>query len=88
MLTVLPFFLSFSVTKLIKYYSERPTFIIDIANATNFTPGGPLQIVFANASLRAYPGIPELVASKPDLDSPGIAVTNKFPEFKGKRALF
>lgn len=33
---------------------ERPTFIIDVANPTNFTPGGPLQIVYANASLRAH----------------------------------
>jgi hypothetical protein len=33
---------------------ERPTFIIDVANLANFTPGGPLQIVFANASLRAH----------------------------------
>ena len=41
---------------------ERPTFIIDVANPANYTPGGPLQIVFANASLRAhevslFPGI-------------------------------
>jgi hypothetical protein len=33
---------------------ERPTFIIDVANAVNFIPGGPLQIIFANASLRAH----------------------------------
>lgn len=33
---------------------ERPTFIIDVANQANYTPGGPLQIVFANASLRAH----------------------------------
>jgi hypothetical protein len=33
---------------------ERPTFIIDVANPANYTPGGPLQIVFANASLRAH----------------------------------
>jgi hypothetical protein len=61
---------------------ERPTFIIDIANPINFTPGGPLQIVFANASLRACESILEMVTGKADLDSPGIAVTNDFPEFK------
>ncbi|CZR55332.1 related to sensory transduction histidine kinase [Phialocephala subalpina] len=61
---------------------ERPTFIIDIANGVNFNPGGPLQIVFANASLRAYESILEMVMGKTDLDSPGIAVTNDFPEFK------
>jgi hypothetical protein len=33
---------------------ERPTFIVDVANQVNFLPGGPLQVVFANASLRAY----------------------------------
>ena len=60
---------------------ERPTFIIDIANPTNFSPG-PLQIVFANASLRAYESILEMVTGKADLDSPGVAVTNDFPEFK------
>ena len=33
---------------------ERPTFIIDVANPANYTPGGPLQIIFANASLCAH----------------------------------
>ncbi|KAE9368499.1 hypothetical protein N431DRAFT_414964 [Stipitochalara longipes BDJ] len=60
---------------------ERPAFIIDIANPTNFSPG-PLQIVFANASLRAYESVLEMVTGNADLDSPGIAVTNDFPEFK------
>jgi hypothetical protein len=46
---------------------DRPQFIIDVANSANFTPGGPLLIVFANASLRAYPTILELVTGKPDL---------------------
>lgn len=61
---------------------ERPTFIIDIANPVNFTPGGQLQIVFANASLRAYENVLEMVTGKADLNSPGVAVTNEFPEFK------
>lgn len=60
---------------------ERPTFIIDVANPMNFSPG-PLEIVFANATLRAYESILEMVTGKADLDSPGIAVTNDFPEFK------
>lgn len=60
---------------------ERPTFIIDVANPANFSPG-PLQITFANAALRAYESILEMVTGKADLDSPGIAVTNDFPEFK------
>jgi hypothetical protein len=59
---------------------ERPTFIIDVANPANFNPGGPLQIIFANASLRGYESILELVTGKEVLDSPGIV--NDFPEFK------
>lgn len=61
---------------------ERPTFIVDVANPVNFLPGAPLQIVFANASLRAYESILEMVTGKTDLDSPDIAVRNDFPEFK------
>jgi hypothetical protein len=60
---------------------ERPTFIIDVANPTNFSPG-LLQIVFANAALRASESILDMVTGKADLDSPGIAVINDFPEFK------
>jgi hypothetical protein len=60
---------------------ERPTFIIDVANPTNFSPG-LLQIVFANAALRAYESLLDMVTGNADLDSPGIAVTNDFPEFK------
>lgn len=32
---------------------DRPTFIIDLGNTANFSPG-PLQLLYANASLRAY----------------------------------
>jgi len=59
---------------------ERPTFIIDVANPANFNPGGPLQIIFANASLRAYESVLDLVTGREALDSPGIV--NDFPEFK------
>lgn len=61
---------------------ERPTFIIDLANTANYTPGGALQPLFANAALRAHENIIESVTGKADLTSPGIAVTNDFPEFK------
>lgn len=61
---------------------ERPTFIVDVANSRNFKPGGPLQIVFANAALRAYGSILEMVTGRADLENPGVAVTNDFPEFK------
>lgn len=62
---------------------ERPTFLIDLANSANFIPGGALQILFPNAQLRASEAMLESVTGKPDLGSPGIAVTNDFPEFKG-----
>lgn len=61
---------------------ERPTFIIDLADTTNFTPGSPLQLVFANVALCAYESVLDMVMGKADLDSPGVAVTNDFPEFK------
>ncbi|KAH8679832.1 hypothetical protein BGZ60DRAFT_481319 [Tricladium varicosporioides] len=59
---------------------ERPTFIIDVANPVNFHPGGALQILFANASLRGYESILEMVTGREVLDSPGIV--SDFPEFK------
>jgi hypothetical protein len=61
---------------------ERPIFVIDVANPVNLSPGGTLQIVFANASFRAYPTLLEMVTGRVDLDSLGIAVANDFPEFK------
>ncbi|KAH7319348.1 hypothetical protein BKA65DRAFT_529403 [Rhexocercosporidium sp. MPI-PUGE-AT-0058] len=61
---------------------ERPTFILDLSNPTNFTPGSPLQIVYSNVALRAYESVLGMVEGKADLDSPGVAVTNDFPEFK------
>ncbi|OIW24050.1 hypothetical protein CONLIGDRAFT_657574 [Coniochaeta ligniaria NRRL 30616] len=39
---------------------ERPTFVIDLQNPANFS-SGPLNIVFANASLRASDGVIGLV---------------------------
>ncbi|KAK3693522.1 putative histidine kinase group protein [Podospora appendiculata] len=39
---------------------ERPTFIIDLANPANFNPG-PLEMVFANAALRAARGVLDLL---------------------------
>ncbi|KAL2063482.1 hypothetical protein VTL71DRAFT_5287 [Oculimacula yallundae] len=61
---------------------ERPTFILDLANSSNFTPGSPLQIVFSNAALKAHESVLDMVEGQADLDSPGVAVTNDFPEFK------
>jgi PAS domain S-box-containing protein len=61
---------------------DRPTFIIDLENEANYNPG-TLQILFTNASLRAYDSILDMVMGKADLDSPGVVVHNTFPEFKG-----
>ncbi|KAI9744446.1 MAG: hypothetical protein M1818_001975 [Claussenomyces sp. TS43310] len=60
---------------------ERPTFIIDLANTSNFSPG-PLQILFANASLRGHEAILGMVMGNVDPEFPGVTNTNTFPEFK------
>jgi hypothetical protein len=59
---------------------ERPTFVIDLADATNFSPG-PIQVIYVNPSLQASDKILEMVLGTMDLNSPGVAVT-AFPEFK------
>ena len=60
---------------------ERPTFVIDLENQANFE-AGPLRITFANPSLRACPGVLELITNKTDQDSPGLAAAIAFSEFK------
>lgn len=60
---------------------ERPTFIIDLGNPTNFRPG-PLQIVFANAAIRGYSGLLDMITGKVHMASPDYAVTSTFPEFR------
>ena len=58
---------------------DRPTFIVDLKNQANFQPG-PLQIIYANSSLRSYAGLLDVTTGKSNYDSPGLAST--FPEFK------
>ena len=60
---------------------ERPSFIIDLEDRANFEPG-PLQVIFSNPSLRACIGILELITSKVDQGSPGLAAATAFSEFK------
>lgn len=60
---------------------ERLTFIIDLAEQANFEPG-PLNVVFANAALRASGGLYERVCGKRDPDSPGLAAAIAFSDFK------
>ncbi|KAF2170084.1 hypothetical protein M409DRAFT_64452 [Zasmidium cellare ATCC 36951] len=49
---------------------ERPTFIVDLGDSTNYGPG-PLQLVFCNVSLRSYEGMQSLVCGTTPQDSPG-----------------
>ena len=60
---------------------ERPIFVIDLEDRANFEPG-PLQITFANPSLRACTGVLELITGKADQGSPGLAAVTAFSEFK------
>ncbi|SLM36137.1 hsp90-like protein [Lasallia pustulata] len=59
---------------------ERPTFIIDLGNSANFRPG-PLQIAFANAALRGYSGLLDVISGKVQA-FPVYAAMTTFPEFK------
>ncbi|TAQ90767.1 hypothetical protein B7494_g919 [Chlorociboria aeruginascens] len=61
---------------------DRPTFILDVSDAENYTPSGPLQILFANSSLRAHDAILGMVTGKISLESSDKVVTNNFPDFK------
>lgn len=49
---------------------ERPTFIVDLGESTNYGPG-PLQLVFCNPSLRSYDGMQALVSGTSVAESPG-----------------
>lgn len=49
---------------------ERPTFIVDLADSTNFGPGA-LHTLFANSSLRSYHGMHELVTGSAPADDDG-----------------
>ncbi len=60
---------------------ERPTFVIDLGNATNFRPG-PLEVEFANATLRASDRLFDFVTGQAGLGSPGLPVSPTFSDFK------
>ena len=60
---------------------ERPTFILDLQNQTNYRPG-PLQVEFANPSLRAYVGLLDLITGKFAEESSALSTAVTFPEFK------
>lgn len=60
---------------------DRPTFVIDVGDPTTLLPG-TLPVLFANPALRSCPGLLDLLIGKADQDSPGLAITTAFPEFK------
>ena len=60
---------------------ERPTFILDLADQANFEPG-PLNIIFANASLKAAGPLLNLINGRRKQESPGLNATTRFSEFK------
>ena len=50
---------------------ERPTFIVDLGDSSNYGPG-PLHTIFANSALRSYSGLLEHVTGiAPEEASPG-----------------
>lgn len=60
---------------------ERPTFIIDLANGTNFEPGY-LRVIYANVSLRATNGLLDRVTGRFNNDLLDLASITTFNEFK------
>lgn len=64
------------ITELLEQ-DERPTFIVDLGDATNFTASA-LRIVFANLALRSISGL--LTSVTGTAESP--SVTHTFPAFK------
>lgn len=60
---------------------ERPTFILDLSDHSNFEPG-PIKLVFSNASLRASPPTLDMITGTAGKESPGLAATTVFSDFK------
>lgn len=62
----------------------RPTFIVDIGDAANYTPGSSaLQILFANSALRSNSSIWELVCVRPPDQGIDDASAHASNQFKG-----
>ncbi|SMR41597.1 unnamed protein product [Zymoseptoria tritici ST99CH_1E4] len=57
---------------------ERPTFIVDLGDSTNYGPG-PLHPVFLNQSLKGYDGMLGIISgTSPGNDSPGVKTFLQF----------
>lgn len=59
-------------------HDDRPTFIVDLSDSLNYGPG-QVHPLFANASLRSYEGLYELVNGQQNTSSPG---SEAFIQFK------
>ncbi|KAF2476109.1 uncharacterized protein BDR25DRAFT_253774 [Lindgomyces ingoldianus] len=62
----------------------RPTFIVDIGDSCNYTPGSTaLQILFANSALRSNSSTWELVVGKPSDEHADDVASHALSQFKG-----
>lgn len=62
---------------------ERPTFIVDLQDQSNYTPNSsPMTITWTNLSLKVCPGLIERVTGKNDASFQGIAGHLSFQQFK------
>lgn len=72
---------SIGITELLNQ-DERPTIIIDLGDSTNYGVG-PLRPLFANASMRSYQGLVDVVSGLAEDDaSPGLSTGKSFVQFK------
>lgn len=60
---------------------ERPTFIVDLADSTNYGPG-QLHLLFANSSLRSYSGMQELISGSTLEDASASPGPKTYLQFK------
>jgi hypothetical protein len=59
----------------------RPTFIVDLSDASNFSPG-PLRVIFANSSLRSNMALFDFIQGRGTDASPRSEPLKGFPHFK------
>lgn len=59
---------------------DRPTFIVNLGDASNYA-AGPLQVLFANSSLRAFPGLLDSISARAEEEA-GQTSPQTFPQFK------
>ncbi|TID26531.1 histidine kinase hhk13p [Venturia nashicola] len=60
---------------------SRPTFIVDLGNFINYSPG-PLRILFANSALRSHPALYEVIVGRVADASPRPEPLKGHPHFK------